>query len=718
MADVNISEFTASLKEATNAARELARQHSNMIRTASREQSDALHDINEATANYVDTITKGVKLSEKELKLKRDVIAEDRKHQKLLKEVNDLTADLAKAIKDHGEASAEASAIQERLTAKTKLKDAASSRLSKKTNALEGAIGKLSKGAKTSSTALTWFASTLTTQGRQLIKQYQAAGGVIEGSGGLFSSLFGQQMDALKLGITGEDLQKISSAHRQTINSMGGTEQAFKELNPAVKRFLILTGDNNKAVEMAAKAAQHFAMNGVQPSSNAVNRYTNDLVEMHRRTGMGIEQAAVLYDSVAEDIESRDILRAARADEREAILASQRALINQAIAAGMSAEQAKEAAKMLNKMVAAKPLDRLKQAAKIRAMGGAMGIAGAEEAAQAVIAGKRATPAQQQAMSKFGQDMANAMDKSASQGLGTEIFASTLLEKMGLDEQYGKGSPFSTSMGESLKPVQGALNNLKDISNDKMGQMVGELIHIKGMLGTILSGNMFGGVIISAVAAGLTSIFGRGLLDKLGGLVGRGGPTGGDRGGKAGKAGKAGKLLKSAGKGGLLGLGVMGAQALAGEDSTVGKVLNSNTVSGAGYGAMVGSVIPGVGTLVGGAVGGAIGGAMDIYDWASKPSEMTPMTAQQRKDVGGELADGEEFKAAALSTADGITKQLAQMDTSNAMLKQLTELAQRQLDLTEKQLVAATLSEREKTDVNNRSKLMQGNKFGSSYNYV
>lgn len=717
MADVNIAEFTASLREATNAARELARQHSNMIKTASREQADALQDVTEATGDYVDTITKGVKLSEKELKLKRDVIAEDKKHQKLVKEVNELTEKLAQAIRDHGEASKEAADIQRSLSSKTKLRDAAASRLSKKTNILEEAVGKLGRGAKVSSTALTWFAATLTTQGRQLIKQYQAAGGVIEGSGGLFSSLFGQQMDALKLGITGEDLQKVSSAHRQTINSMGGTEQAFKELNPAVKRFLILTGDNNKAVEMAAKAAQHFAMNGVQPSANAVNRYTTDLVELHRRTGMGIEQAAELYSSISDDIESRDILRAARADEREAILASQRALVQQAIAAGMSADQAREAAKMLNKMVAAKPLDRLKQAAKIRAMGGAMGIAGAEEAAQAVIAGKRATAAQQQAMSKFGQDMANAMDKSASQGLGTEIFASTLLEKMGLEEQYGKGSPFSTSMGESLKPVQSALNNLKDVSNDKMGQMVGELIKIKGMIGVFLSGNMFGGVIAAAVAAGITSVFGRGLLDKLGGLVGRGGGSAGGGGG-GGRAGKAGKLLKNAGKGGLVGLGVMGAQALAGEESTVGKVLNSNTVSGAGYGAMIGSVIPGVGTVVGGAVGGAIGGAMDIYDWATKPTEMTPMTAQQRKGIGADIESDEEVKTATLTTADGISKQLAQMDTSNAMLKQLTELAQRQLEITEKQLVAATLSEREKVDVNNRSKLMQGSKFGSTYNYV
>lgn len=717
MADVNISEFTASLREATNAARELARQHSNMIRTASREQADALRDINEATDSYVDSITKGVKLSEKELKLKRDVIAEDKKHQNLIKEVNELTEKLAQAIKDHGEASAEAAAIQQSLTTKTRLRDAAASRLSKKTNMLEEAVGKLGKGAKISSTALTWFAATLTTQGRQLMKQYQAAGGVIEGSGGLFSNLFSQQVDAIKMGLTGEDLQKISSSHRQTINSMGGTTEAFKTLTPAVDRFRILTGDSAKAAEMAAKAAQHFAMNGVQPSARAINAYTSDLVELTRRTGLNAEQAAELYSSVSDDIESRDILRAARADEREAILASQRALVQQAIAAGMSAEQAKEAAKMLNKMVAAKPLDRLKQAAKIRAMGGAMGIAGAEEAAQAVIAGKRATAAQQQAMSKFGQDMANAMDKSASQGLGTEIFASTLLEKMGLEEQYGKGSPFSTSMGESLKPTESAINNFKDMSLEKMGESIGWLIKIKDALGVGLSGNMFGGVIASAVVAGVTTVFGRGLLDKLGGLVGRGG---GSAGGGAGgsKTGKAGKLLKNAGKGGLVGLGVMGAQALAGEESTVGKVLNSNAVSGAGYGAMIGSVIPGVGTVVGGAVGGAIGGAMDVYDWATKPSEMTPMTAQRKKEVGTELSGDEEFKTATLSTADGITKQLAQMDESNAMLKQLTELAQRQLELTEKQLVAATLSEREKTDVNNRSKLMQGSKFGSSYNYV
>jgi hypothetical protein len=76
--------------------------------------------------------------------------------------------------------------------------------------------------------------------------------------------------------------------------------------------------------------------------------------------------------------------------------------------------------------------------------------------------------------------------------------------------------------------------------------------------------------------------------------------------------------------GSVIGTGVLlGANYLAGEDSTVGKVAGgvADVANYAAMGALAGSVIPGVGTLVGGIVGGLIGGGVALYNNKDSISE-------------------------------------------------------------------------------------------------
>lgn len=91
------------------------------------------------------------------------------------------------------------------------------------------------------------------------------------------------------------------------------------------------------------------------------------------------------------------------------------------------------------------------------------------------------------------------------------------------------------------------------------------------------------------------------------------------------KAGKIGLGLTKGLLKGLPGLAIMAAQDMAGDKSTLGKALNSNTVNGALWGSTVGSIVPGVGTAIGGGVGGAIGAGMDAWDYF-KGRPATPNT--------------------------------------------------------------------------------------------
>lgn len=254
-----------------------------------------------------------------------------------------------------------------------------------------------------------------------------------------------------------------------------------------------------------------FASKGVKPSTASMAAYNRDLDMLAKQTGLSATAINALVDSVANDTESMSILKAARADEREAILANQRALIKSNIALGMTAQQAAEAAKMLNKMVAQKPLDRLKQAAKMRAMGAAMGLGNeANAAAEGVIAGKRATAEQRAAISDFSVKMTGMVDQSAQAGLGQELFVSTMLDKLDLDQYYGSGSAFSTTLGDVLQKSQTDVNAMYKSSSDSVIVKINNVADIAmEMLTALLNGNMLFGALLDTtrLANGIVSDF-------------------------------------------------------------------------------------------------------------------------------------------------------------------------------------------------------------------
>lgn len=678
----------------------------------------------------------------------------------------------------------------------------------KTTDSLKGLI----KGFDLSNAAVVWFGQTVRAQAAQLAAQYKASGGVIEGANTVFGAFIDQQNTALKYGISGAELAKVSTANRQFMNSLGGTNAALNTLNPTIDRLRANLGSNEEALAMAAEQATEFARKGIRPTQEAMSSYVDDVVMMQRRTGMGAKEAAAFFNDIANDTDSIDMLRSARAGEREAILKSQRAMVDQAIAAGMSAEQAREAAKMLNKMAAAKPLDRLKQAAKIRALGGAMGIAGSEEAAQAVIA-KRRTPEQEANLAKFSQNAANAMDQAAGQGLGSEIFATELLGKLDLEQYYGKGSAFSTTLGETMVPAIGDLKKTyQEASETSTGKIVNAITLLTGQVGTIVSGDHWFGTLAAAIAAAVALAVGGGGkvlglakgLGKLGGAalnVVRGGAgaatvattataatsaagsvagaatgaaevaaattaatratqaattaataataattasttaanvassaastaanatasaasTGGRLAGLAGKAATAGKIAGVAGSVLDVGMGVYDlAQGKRQEEMPTGL----NMLSPMRWGMWGGEKInKGIEYMSGGQSLGSM--AYDLFNPdpnAPKPVAPKPVSKPANAPSAASTPDTAAMAAATKDatskTADGVTQQIKKMDTSNDILSKLAQLTQKQVELAEKQLIALTMTEKERANATNRSTLRKDNGFGSKYNYV
>lgn len=737
MATSDIQQLTVELGQLTRVMREMVNASS---RTVAAQQANIISqmDVNDQLDLYTDDLVKGQNLTKKQ--------------NKLLEEAQKLKKKEIQAAQALERAQRELTRVQQDTTASEKAKQAANANAVKAerehraaaaksteaTAALTNSFGGLLKGLNLGSAAMVWFGSTLKNATLHARDQIVANQGLVEGTGSLLDALTTQQTQALKLGMSGAEYAKIISANRQVVNAMGGTAKTIEALDSSMNSFYAMTGSNAAALEALTETMTSFARTGVKPTEAVLKAYTQDVKNLAAQTGMTQAQIRNLYDDIAHDAESIDILRSARKEEREAILANQRAYVQQSIAMGMTAEQAKEAAKMLNKMVAAKPLDRLKQAAKIRALGGAMGIAGSEQAAQAVTAGKRATPEQKAALQAFSNSAANMMDQAAQQGLGMEIFATTLLDKLDLEQYYGKNSTFSTTLGDTLaKPLEDVKAAFVDASKDPLLDAGRKLDTLIGAAQQVISGTHYIGVAVSAVAASAAAIaammaggkiasMAGGALEKGKSILKIGGATGGTAGTPAGTAGKVGNVLGKigsiAGKASMIGTALD--VGLGANDLVQGRA--QETMSGMDYlspmryGMFFGDKIN---KLVEGVTGDSIGGK--LYDWMNPQStNLAAPTSPSAKKTDATSATtkatetGTAIKTATVSTAEGVVAQGKKIDTSNDLLQRIAELTDKQLTISEKQLMALTMTEKEKTSSETRTALRRDTRFGAQYNYV
>lgn len=480
-------------------------------------------------------------------------------------------------------------------------------------------------------------------------------------------------------------------ANRQVITALGGTAKALQVYDDVGKEFFAVTGNINDAFKLTMSTMTQFAAVGVKPTSAAMSMYLNDLQQLSTMTELSTDEIASLYKSIAEDSSSMLLLKSARADEREAILASQRAMINNSIAMGMSAEQAGRAAKMLNGMVAASPIERLKQAAKLKVLGGAMGIAGSEEAAAAVTAGPRATAEQKTALADFSTRLANATDQARGAGLASEIFTSTLLDKLDMNSQFGPQSDFSTTLGNVMQRTS------KDIGQEfrnAMGEAATDLLRTKD-IGVGIATNAAAGV-------GVAGIIGK-LYDWIVTNAGAFFTTIGDWAKSFGTMIKTTivdpiiKLLTGIVDGlfavGKTIAGVFGAawDWAFGKDDVKASPVTSNTSTK--------QSIPPIVTT-----------SMPVNKAANQQELKQTATATQ------EAAKSSAATASTAATTGGtIAMQLQKMVENNKLLQNISDTAGRHADIAEKTLAVLTMSEREKSDPAAFNRLREGNRYSSNY---
>jgi len=420
----------------------------------------------------------------------------------------------------------------------------------------------------------------------------------------------------MKMGISQIEYMKILKDTRVQNLAMNSAGLDFEGSLAASKESLEgLTSSYGEAAVVAGKFHQNMSNIGVSQANlgDAVAQQTLLYEKNYRALGYTAEQFADLSAELINDQGMRSTLLSLQEDERKQYVLGIQQRMAEYQTMGYTIERAKELNQTFQALNKMNPKERMKQAAKQRAMMGAMGM-GAEGAElfnlqtrirtmkgqEKLDAQKRITEINQQAASKFG-DMSGS-----GVGLGQSMAMQQMAESTGMTEVFEK---FETDSAEGRKID----NLLLDVTNE-----IPEIL--KGILGAMDTFGAAKGSATSylgvAAAVGIAGI----VLKKMGGGMLSGLTKKMFKGGTAGKLvdklTNPGKLFgaakntatKAAGVGAVGAMGANAGPQMAEGAAKAGAKNTGKIVGKAGIKSMI-KKIPGIGLLAG--LGFAAGRLMD-----------------------------------------------------------------------------------------------------------
>jgi hypothetical protein len=517
--------LTQQLRALTDATRTMVSTQSNMVRETYA-YSTAVKNASSELEDYEDIVQQNGKVSKEQSRIQQYLIKAKKDEIFLLKKLKQEQQDLIKINRQLFEAHkagrlSDAEYTAQRKQAKNSLREtiknlaSASSEVKKNKSLLNGfgvGLGGASRGLNILVGFLSMAGGSLVAFNTKFMDATTKASGVIEATASTFDGSMAGWITQFELatGVASQSVLQIMAQNRQTVNSMGGMRAALDTTESSILSMRGFYGTLEDSMRANIGILTMFGQSGVKPTQKTMEAYNKDLTMLSKQTGMAATEINNLYASIASDSDSLSILRAAREGEREAILANQRALVNSNIALGMTSTQAEDAAKMLNKMVAAKPLERFKQAARLRAAGAIMGVdtnAAADELMK---------PKGQQNFATINKGMvalSTKMGAAPQQGELSELMVGMLGGVLKLDEIQQTFDNNFKNQAKSQQEVAGkyqtsadsavvAINNVADIGL----QAVSALLN-----GTIFWASAAGG--ISELVGGLDGI--KGVLDTI-----------------------------------------------------------------------------------------------------------------------------------------------------------------------------------------------------------
>jgi len=541
----------------------------------------------------------------------------------------------------------------------------------------------LAAGSKLVSSGITKLLSAFSVQQgvsdvyRGLLKQIDT---------GVSTSVENMLVTSGQFGMTLEEYTATLADNRRSLLSVGGLDSFNKTLLFARDQFKDSIGDVADRARYAAEQLTILSQSGIRPTQNDLANIGYSFKSLSKLTGMTGAQFNAHLSDILDDEMTRNKLRAASSEaERRSIIEGTARQLEMNVSLGMTVEQAKLEAKALNRLAGESPIDRIKKAARLRALGGAMGIEGGEEAANIMIKGQRATAEEQRRLQDFLSKASNQLSAAGTGSLGGEIFATTLVDKLNLKDTL---DPFNTRLAE---PLQASAESLKSIEN-KNGQTAQTVVSTLNQLAGWLKSPIvnIGGGLGAMVIQGATSLIGTGieslvlskLLPKMMTTIpASGAATGGAAAGAGAGAAGAGLMARM--------LPMLG---------TTAGVVGAGAV---GYG---------IGTLINNAIGDNIASVIHkvtgLDDKTKAALAPTPINPRAKLNSGEPATDNQPDPKAiesTIKTATTADKMVTEQVETNTLLESLVGLTEQQVDVAKRLLATSTLSDEERKNLTQSS---------------
>lgn len=422
-----------------------------------------------------------------------------------------------------------------------------------------------------------------------------------------------EYIDAAMMGMSSEELNQLQAEHRQIIGASKMTLDEFNEtVGKSGSEMILYTGSLRDAARLEAQSLQQAKLLGAEQAVFA-GQERERFKRLHNSMAMTTEQFMELNDQLLNNSEVQSQLFRLNMKQRSAFMADLKNTYEKLRIDGLTHEQAQKVLDTFTAIGAKSPKERLKEAAKLQAVMGVVGMGGqqAARAAELIRTRQTGTPEFAELMKQTQQ----AIGGITQQGLPQEMMISQMLESTGLAQTLGP-----TGSLVALGTQQGAAIDLQTANQNRQINLLESQLGIgSNMLSTMITGfqkitTLLGSGITIALT-GLAAFFLRGtfartlsqtMLPMLSNKI-----TGGLTGASKMKVGAGGGIA-----GGIL---AGGASLMMGGDAGASAV--GGTVGGIA-GSVIGSFIGPIGTIVGGAVGTAVGGAIGEY----LGNEKTPST--------------------------------------------------------------------------------------------
>lgn len=316
-----------------------------------------------------------------------------------------------------------------------------------------------------------------------------------------FGTEIGDSLTAFMAGMNPEEMAQNMAEYRQTINASGMGMDGFRDVTE--KGTLALsgwTGELRDAVRVQASAfgmAQRFGA----ANQSQIQSFMDTQVRTFKQFNSVFSMTAEEFVAMNKQLESSQSVNEQiyRLNRQQRVQHAQE--IQQTVlrlrTMGLMQEQAMKVVDAMAAIGAKSPKERMKEAAKLQAVGGALGFGqAAEEMATIMRRGMRGE-GDYERFAELQKEAQSAVGAKMGQGFASEMMTAQMLESTGLEQLLGPKSDFADLNTEQYKAIQ----NLEDHATQQ-NEYAAKAIGIIDMIQSLLAGPIVKalGVIAGAVA--------------------------------------------------------------------------------------------------------------------------------------------------------------------------------------------------------------------------